>query len=75
MDVTRVPGRKGFPEEASSKWIQRKMVRAARAEGSGGRERPELVTDRDSDTPYRLSPTERLAQNTGHWWTITTHSG
>lgn len=75
MDVTRVTGRKGFPEEESLKWIQRKMVRAARAEGSGGRERPELVTDRDSDTPYRLSPTERLAQNTGHWWTVTTHSG
>ena len=36
----------------------------AQAEDSGGRERPELITDRDSDTPYRLSPTEKLAQNT-----------
>lgn len=69
MDVTRVPGRKHFPEEAGSKRDQRKMVTATRAERgqrtvSGGRERPKLVTDRDSDTPYRLSPTEKLAQNT-----------
>lgn len=69
MDVTRVPGQKRFPEEAGSKRDQRKMVTATRAElrqrtVSGGRERPELVTDRDSDTPYRLSPTEKLAQNT-----------
>lgn len=31
---------------------------------SGGPEHPELVTNRDSDTPYRLSPTKKLAQNT-----------
>lgn len=63
VDMTRVPGWKGFPEEASSKWNQRKMVTGAWAEDSGGHEHPELVTNRDSDTPYKLNPTEKLAQN------------
>lgn len=62
MDVARVPGRKGFPEDAGSKWDQRKMGTAERAEDSGGREHPELVTDRDSleTQPHSAARSEHL---------------